>query len=189
MPCLQRQPCSDNPQSRAALWPALLRLLRFISLNDPYVSSACLSQGCGLDLEACLPRHEGLEQRMDGGTAALTFVGASLQVVKAVKENSRDYRDARKQALHAQHQAEQLHLTLKQLKELPPLKQERIAPVQASLNNIQEALPIISQPTRKRDRLRWIAGGKSKVEREISQINPMETSATFNLLVSLAQDM
>lgn len=68
------------------------------------------------------------------------------------------------------------------LKEFPPSKQERIAPAKAAFGGIQGALPTISQPTRKRDRLRWVTGGKSKFEKEFSQNGWMETSATLSLL-------
>lgn len=189
MAWLRCQPCDDNPQSRAALWPALLRLLGFIPPVFPCVSSAFFSQGCELDLEACPLRCDGFEQRMEVAASGLTLGGASIQVAKTAKEYVHDYRDAGKQILHAQHQGQQLRLNLKQLKELPPSKQERIAPAKAAFDDIQGALPTVIQPTRKRDRLQWIAGGKSKFEREIFQNGRMETSATLNLLLSLSQDM
>ena len=126
---------------------------------------------------------------MEVAVSGLTLGGASVQVAKTAKECIHDYRDAEKQISHAQHQGQQLGLTLKQLKELPPSKQERIAPAKASLNDIKRALPTISQPTRKRDRLQWMAGGKAKFEREIFQTNRMESSAILSLLVSMSQDL
>ena len=189
MACFRCEPCNHDSQSRASLWPALLRLLRFIPLNVPCVSSACLSQGYWLDLEACLPRYEGLEQRMEGVTAAITIGGATVQIAKTAKGCIDDYKDAEKQVLHAQHQVQQLRSTLNQLKELSPPKQERIAPAQALLNDIQGALPTTSLPTRRKDRLQWIAVGKPKFERENSRTTRMETAATLSLLVSLHQDM
>lgn len=155
----------------------------------PCVSSGCLSQGCGLDLEACLPECEGFEQSMDGAASSLEFAGVTIQATKKAKEYIHNYRNAEKQILYAQHQGQQLRLTLEQLNELPSSKQEHIAPAKASLNDIQEALPTNFQSARKRDKLQWITGGKSKFEREILQNNRIESSATLNLLISLSQDM
>ena len=58
----------------------------------------------------------------------------------------------------------------------------------ASLHDIEAALPAIVHSTRKKDRLHWITGGKSKFEREISQNQWIESFVT-NLLTSLSQDM
>ena len=191
MGCSRRQPCDDMPRGRAALWPAWLRALGLIvSPDPPCTSSDCPSQGCGLDLEACPPRCEGFEQQsMEAVASGLAFGGAGIQVSKTAKEYYRNYRDAGKQISHAQHQGEQLLLTIEQLSDLPPSKQERITPAKASLRDIQEALPAISHPTRKRDRLHWITGGKSKFEREISQNQWVERSIILDLLISLSQDM
>ena len=115
--------------------------------------------------------------------------GASIQVSKTAKECYQNYRDAEKQISHAVHQGQQLRLTLEKLSELPLSKQELITPAKASLNDIQGQLPAVSQPTRKKDRLRWITGGKSKFAREISPNNWIESSTTLNLLISLSQDM
>ena len=187
--CLRCQPWHDIPQGRAAPWPAILRVLGFMLPKAPCESSGCLSQGCGLDLEACLPEREGFEQSMDGAAAGLAFAGATIQATNTAKEYIHNYRNAEKQISYAQHQAEQLRLTLKQVNDLPSSKQERIAPAKASLNDIQEAFPTNFQSTRKRDKLQWITGGKSKVDRAISRNNLLESSATLNLLVSLSQDM
>ena len=188
--CLQcGQPCSDAPEGRAVLWPALLRVLGFIPPKTLCVFSGCPSQGCGLDLEACFSGCEGFEQRMEIVASGLAIGGTSIQVSKTAKEYYHNYRDAGKQISYAQNQGQQLALTLEQLNGLPPSKQERIAPAKASFNDIHKALPTSFQSTRKRDRLQWITGGKSKFEREISQSNRIESSATLNLLISLSQDM
>ncbi len=183
------QPCHDVPQGRAAPWPAILRVLGFIPPKAPCVSSGCLSQGCGLDLEACSPECESFEQSMDGAASSLEFAGVTIQATKKAKEYIHNYRNAGKQILQAQHQGQQLRLTLEQLNKLPSSKQERIAPAKASLNDIQQALPTNFQSTRKRDKLQWITGVKSKFEKEILQNNRIESSATLNLLISLSQDM
>lgn len=126
---------------------------------------------------------------MEAVASSIAFGGAGIQVSKTAKEHYHNYRDAGKQISHAQHQGQQLRLTLEQLNELPPSKQDRIAPAKASLNDIQGALPTVFQSSKKRDRLQWITGGKSKFEREISENNRIESSATLNLLTSLSQDM
>ena len=59
----------------------------------------------------------------------------------------------------------------------------------ASLHDIEAALPAIIHSTRQRDRLRWITGGKSRFETEISQNQWIDSSVTLNLLKSLSQDM
>ena len=191
MACLRCQPCNQMPRGRAALWHARLRALGFIvSPDPPCTSSDCPSQGCGLDIEACPPRCEGFEQQsMEAVASGLAFGGAGIRVSKTAKEYYRNYRDSGKQISHAQHQGEQLRLNIEQLSDLPALKQEHITPAKVSLRDIQEALPAISHSTRKRDRLHWITGGKSKFEREISQNKWVESSVTLNLLISLSQDM
>lgn len=126
---------------------------------------------------------------MDGAAAGLAFAGVTIQATKKSKEYIHNYRNAEKQILHAQHQGQQLRLTLEQLNELPSSKQERIAPAKALLNDIQEAIPTNFQSTRKRDKLQWVTGGKSKFESEMFQDNRIESSATLNLLISLSQDM
>ena len=191
MVCSRCQPCDDIPPGRAASQPAWLRALRFIvSLGPPCASSDCSSQGCGLDLEACPPRCEGFEQQsMETLASSLAIGGATIQASTTAKKYYRNYRDAEKQILHAQNQGQQLLLNREQLEDLPPSKQECITPARASLNSIQETLPVISHSTSKRDRLHWTFGGKSKFEREISQNQWIESSAALNLLISLSQDL
>lgn len=126
---------------------------------------------------------------MDGGASGLAIAGATIQTANTAKEFIHNYKNAEKQISSAQHQAAQLRLTLEQLNDLPSSKQEHVAPAKASLNDIQEALPTEFQSTRKRDKLQWITGGKSKVDREISRKSLFESSATLNLLVSLSQDI
>ena len=191
MVCLRCQPCDDIQQSRAALRSAWLRALAFIvSPGPPWASLDCPPQGCGLDLEACLPRCESFEQQsMEAVASGLALGGAGIQVSKTAKECYRNYKNAENQISHAQHQREQLLINLGQLNDLPPSKQECISPARASLHDIQDALPAISQSTRKRDHLRWIMGGKSKFEREISQNQWIESSTTLNLLISISQDL
>ena len=189
--CSRCQPCDDIPRGITALRPAWLRALGFIvSPDPPCASSDCPSQGCGLDLEACPPRCEGFEQQsMEAVASGLALGGAGIQVSKTAKEYYRNYRNAGKQISHAQHRGQQLLLNLAQLDDLPPSKQECITPAKASLHDIQEALPAISNPIRKRDRLHWSAGGKVKFEREVSQNQWIESSATLNLLISVSRDM
>ena len=126
---------------------------------------------------------------MEAAASGLALGGAGIQVSKTAKEYYHNYKDAEKQISHAQNQSQQLRLTVEQLSELPPSKQERIAPAKASLNHIQESLPTNLQCTRTRDRLQWITGRKAKFEREISHNNRFESSATLNLLISLSEDM
>ena len=126
---------------------------------------------------------------METVASSLAIGGAGIQVSKTAKKCYRNYRDAEKQISHAQHQGQQLLLNLEQLKDLPESKQECITPAKASLRDIQEALPAIAHSVGKRERLHWTAGGKSKFEREISQNQWIESSATLNLLISLSQDM
>lgn len=126
---------------------------------------------------------------MDAGASVIALGGASIQVSKTAKDYIDNYRDAGKQISHAQHQRQQLRLTLEQLNDLPPSKQERIAPAKALLKDIQEALPTTFQSARRRDKLQWTIRGKSKFEKEISPNNRIESSAILNLLVSLSQDM
>ena len=191
MVCSRCQPRDDIPRGRAAFQLAWLRALRFIVSPRPRcASSDCPLQGCGLDLEACPPPCEGFEQQsMETVASSLAIGGAGIQVSKTAKKYYRNYRDAEKQISHAQHQGQQLLLSLEQLKDLPPSKQECITPAKASLHDIQEALPAIAHSVGKRERLHWTAGGKSKFEREISQNQWIESSATLNLLISLSQDM
>lgn len=191
MVCLRCQPCDDNPQGRAALRPAWLRALRFIvSPDPPCASSDWPSQGYGLDLEACRPACEGFEQQsMETLASGLAVGGAAIQVSKTAQEVYRDYRDAGKQIPHAQNRRQQLRLNLEQLNELPQSKQECIAPAKASLHDIHETLPAIPHSNRKRDRLPWAMGGKSKLERGISQNQSVESSTMLNLLISVSQDM
>ena len=191
MVCSRCQPCDDLPRGRAALQPAWLWALRFIvSLGPPCASLDWSPQGYGLDLEACPPRCESSEQQsMDTVASTLAIGGAGIQVSQTAKKYYRNYRDAEKQISHAQHQGQQLLLNLEQLKDLPPSKQECITPATASLHDIEAALPTIADSIRKRDRLHWITGGKSKFEREISQNQWIESSAMFNLLLSLSRDM
>ena len=183
------QPCNDNSRGRAVLGAASLDVVGHIPSKSPCIHQGYLLQDCMLDLEACLPRCECLEQRMDPVTSGLAFGGTVIQVSKTAKNCYRNYKDARKQISQAQLQSQQLHSTLEQLNELPPSKQELIAPVKASLSNIQEALPTTFQSARKRDRVRWMKSGKSDFERETSHANKFENSATLNILISLSQDM
>ena len=191
MVCSRCQPCDDIPRGRAALQPAWLRALSFIvSLGPPCASLDWSPQGYGLDLEACPPRCEGFEQQsMETVASSLAIGGAGIQVSQTAKKYYRNYRDAEKQISHAQHQGQQLLLNLQQLKELPPSKQECITPAKASLHDIEAALPAIANSVRRIDRLHWTTGGKSKFEREISQNQCIESSATLALLISLSQDM
>ena len=183
------QPCNDNSQGRAALGAASLMVVGAVPSKALCIHQGYLLQDCILDLEACLPRCECLEQRMEPVTSGLAFGGAVIQGSKTAKDCYRNYKDARKQISQAQLQSQQLHSTLEQLDELPPSKQELIAPAKASLSSIKEALPTTFQSARKRDRVRWMKSGKSDFERETSQANRFENSATLNLLISLSQDM
>lgn len=183
------QPCNDNSQGRAALGAASPKVVGNVPPKAQCIHQGHLLQDCMLDLEACLPRCECLEQRMEPVTSGLAFGGAIIQGSKTAKDFYRNYKDAKKQISQAQLQSQQLHSTVKQLNELPPSKQELIAPVKASLSNIQEALPTTIQSARKRDRVRWVTSGKSNFERETSQTNRVESSATLNILISVSQDM
>ena len=183
------QPCNDKSQGKAALGAASLKVVGNVPPKVPCIHQGYLLQNCMLDLEACLPSCECLEQRMEPVTSGLAIGGAVIQGSKTAKDCYRNYKDAKKQISQAQLQSQQLHSTLKQLNELPPSKQELIAPVKASLRSIQEALPTKIQSARKRDRVRWMTSGKSDFERETSQANHFENSATLNILLSLSQDM
>ena len=183
------QPCNDNSQGKAAPWSASLNVVGDVPPKVPCIHQGYLLQDCMLDLEACLPRCECLEQRMEPVTSGLAFGGAVIQGAKTAKDSYRNYKDARKQISQAQLQSQQLRSTLEQLNELPPSKQELIAPVKASLSRIQEAIPTTFPSARKRDRVRWMTSGKSGFERETSRANHYENSATLNILLSLSQDM
>ena len=126
---------------------------------------------------------------METVASSIAIGEAGIKVSKTAKKYYRNYKDAEKHISHAQNQRQQLLLNLEHLENLPPSKQEYITPAKASLHDIEAALPAIAHSGRKRDRLHWITGGKSKFEREIAQNQWIESSVTLNLLTSLYQDM
>ena len=168
--------------------PALLNALAYMSLESPNTSSDCLWQGYEYKTEIA-SKGEDCEQKMEVLASGLAVVGAGIQVSKTTKSCYNDYRDAEKQMLHAQNQGNQLRQNQLQLNQLPELTKECIGPALASLNDVNAALPKTLHPKRKRDHLKWILGGKSKFEREISQSERIESLLNSNLLLSIRQDV
>lgn len=121
--------------------------------------------------------------------SSLAIATATIQASKASKGCYDDYRFADKQMLHAERQKQQLHLNRAQLNQLPPTEKERIRPIYASLEDAKSSDSTISRPCRKRDRLKWVAGGKSEAEREVTQNHRAESSLALSLLLSLDQDL
>lgn len=157
-----------------------------MSLKSPDTCSECLWQGYEHDAEVAL-KGEDCEQGMDVLASSLAVVGAGVQVSKTTKSCYNDYRDAGKQMLHAQNQGNQLRQNQLQLNQLPESTKERIGPALASLNAVDAALPEVPQLQRKRDRLKWVFGGKSEFERKFSQSDRTESLLNSNLLLSVDQ--
>ena len=122
-----------------------------------------------------------------GSSIAITTAG--IQASKVTKGFYDDYKHADKHMLHAERQVQQVQLNRNQLNELPSSKKDRIGPVLASLEDVRAPSSTTSHPSRKRDRLKWAAGRKSEVEREITQNHRAESSLAVNLLLSLYEDM
>ena len=157
-----------------------------MSLKSPDTAPECLCQGYEHDAEVAL-KGEDCEQGMDVLASSVAVVGAGVQVSKTTKSFYNDYRDAEKQMLHAQNQGNQLRQNQLQLNQLPESKKECLGPALASLNDVNAALPKIPRLQRKRDRVKWMIGGKSEFEREISQSNRTESLLNSNLLLSVNQ--
>ena len=166
--------------------PALLNVLAYMSLKSPDTSSNCLWQGYEHDAEITL-KGEDCEQNMEVLASSLAVVGAGLQVSKTTKSCYSNYRDAEKQMLHAQNQGNQLRQNQLQLNKLPESTKKRIGPALASLNDVNAALPEIPHRQRKRDRMKWVIGGKSEFESEISKSDRTESLLNSNLLLSVNQ--
>ena len=126
---------------------------------------------------------------MEVVASALTVVGAGIQGAKTTKDLHDDYRNADGEVLQAQHQSHQLHLNRTQLDELSKLWKENIGPAQASLREIEDALPRHTSLQRKRDRLKWMIHGKKEFERHAAQQARAESSLTLNMLLSLCPKM
>ena len=126
---------------------------------------------------------------MEVFASGLAVVGAGIQVSKTAKSCYDNYRDAEEQMLHAQNQGNQLRQNQLQLNQLPESTKECIGPALASLNDVNAALPKIPHLKRKRNHLKWVFGGKSEFERQISQSERIESLLNSNLLLSICQDM
>ena len=168
--------------------PALLNVLAYMSLECPDTSSDCPWQGYEHGAEIFF-QGEDCEQIMDVFASGLAVVGAGIQVSKTTKRCYKNYRDAEEQMLHAQNQGNQLRQNQLQLNQLPESTKECIGPALASLNDVNAALPKIPNPKRKRDHMKWVVGGKSEFERQISQSERIESLLNSNLLLSVRQDM
>ena len=168
--------------------PALLNVLAYMSLKSPDISSDCLWQGYE-HAAGIATKGEDCEQTMEVFASGLAIVGAGIQVSKTTKDCYDNYQNAEEQMLHAQNQGNQLRQNQLQLNQLPESTKECIGPALASLNDVNAALPKIPHLKRKRDHLRWVFGGKSEFERQISQIERIGGLLNSNLLLSICQDM
>lgn len=150
---------------------ALLNVLAYMSLESPDISSDCPWQGYEHDANIASKGED------------------CIQVSKTTKSYYNDYRDAEKEMLHARNQGNQLRRNQLQLNQLPEPTKVCIGPALASLNDVTAALPNTPHLKRKRDHLKWVFGGKSEFERQISQSERIETLLNSNLLLSIRQDI
>jgi len=108
--------------------------------------------------------------------------GAAASVLKTLHS---DYRDADKDSHHIQQQKKHLQLNQSLLDGLIPNAASPLHCLKSSLADIEAVLPTQPCEDKKRDRLRWAAGGgKRKAQDQIGKLKEIESSTSISLLLT-----
>lgn len=172
-------------QSRASVMPD--QIFQFL-IKDRVASTLppkCDSQGC----EGYILPTSQSSSVMD----PLSLAVSGLKVAKAAGTTAssfyKDFRDAEKQACLAQRQQAHLRTNQAQLNSLSPELKELIEPAQLSIAEITPALAIELKSSKKRDRLRWAAGGKGKALEDLALLKETENPLKLTLVLAILQKL
>ena len=168
--------------------PALLNERAYMLCEIPPTSSDSPWQGYEDDGGSQFIVCDNCGRPMEGVASVLAILGAGTQGVRVTQKVHKNYRDAPQQISRAQLQCQQHQVNQKLLTKLPLSTKKHIEPAEALLNDLRLNSSTTLQPRRKRDRLKWSLGGKTKVEREITQVQRAENALNLSLLLSHCED-
>ncbi|KAH7317244.1 ankyrin repeat-containing domain protein [Rhexocercosporidium sp. MPI-PUGE-AT-0058] len=148
----------------------------------------CDSQGCeGYILPISKSSFPLVMDPLSLAVSGLTIAGAAGTTASSASSFYKNFRDAEKQVCHAQRQQAHLRANQAQLDSLSPEIRRRIVPAELSIAEITSALPIEFKSGKKRDRLRWAAGGKGKVIGDLALLKETESSLKLTLVLAVLQ--
>ena len=121
--------------------------------------------------------------------SAIAIGGAFTATASNLKAFRSDYRDAEKERLQVHRQKEHVQINRSLLSALPSTTQDYLQNLESSLADVEAALP--SQPStwRKRDRVRWATGEKSKTKAEIAFLKDTEISSNLTLMLTIVKKL